>query len=215
MIRVKKSISGSSALQTSYNHQDVCKQLLKDQHDKCYICEQRIVTNYHVDHLQSQHHHPDLKQEWVNLFMACSYCNERKSDKYDNILHPSNHNIEEIIIHQNDFQAKKVLFSSADDRLEVSKTIELLLQLFNGREDIGRNFKEKRFYEEFLRKINLFLKKVNEYISGNPAYGEAIDEELREESELLGFKYHIIKNNRILTKDFGHLIVWNKMNSNE
>ncbi|MDR1160998.1 MAG: HNH endonuclease [Tannerellaceae bacterium] len=210
MIRVKKSISEPSALQASYNHQDVCKQLLKDQNDKCYICEQRVVTDYQVDHLQSQHHYPKLKQEWANLFIACSYCNGRKSDN-DNILNPSKHNIEEIIIHQNNFDAKKVLFSSTDDSLEISKTIGLLLQLFNGKEDIGRNFKEKRFYEEFLRKINLFLKIVDEYTSGNLTYREAIDEELREESEFLGFKYHIIKDNRMLNKDFGHLIVWNKL----
>jgi uncharacterized protein (TIGR02646 family) len=209
MIRVKKSISEPAALQTTYNHPDVCEQLLKDQNDKCYICERRVVTDYQVDHLQSQHHYPALKKEWSNLFIACSYCNGRKSDN-DNILNPSKHNIEEIIIHQNDFQTKKVLFSSTDDSLEASKTIELLLQLFNGKEDIGRNFKEKRFYEEFLRKINLFLKKANEYISGNPAYKETIDEELREESEFLGFKYHIIKSNRTLNDDFGHLIVWNK-----
>jgi uncharacterized protein (TIGR02646 family) len=210
MIRVKKSISAPSALQTSYNHQDVCKQLLKDQNDKCYICEQRVVTDYQVDHLQSKHHYPALKQEWSNLFIACSYCNGRKSDN-DNILNPSNHNIEEIIIHQNDFKEKKVLFSSTDNSLEVNKTMELLSQLFNGKNKAGRIFKEKRFYEEFLMKISLFLKIVDEYISGNPAYKEAIDEELREESELLGFKYHIIKDNRTLNEDFGHLIVWNKL----
>jgi uncharacterized protein (TIGR02646 family) len=171
MIRVKKAISEPSALQTSYNHPDVCKQLLKDQHDKCYICEQHVVTGYQVDHLQSQHHYPDLRQEWSNLFIACSYCNGKKSDKYDTVLHPSNHNIEEIIVHQNDFPAKKVLF--------------------------------------------LFLKKVDGYTSGNPAYEEAIEEELKVESELLGFKYHIIINNRKLNKGFGHLIAWNKMYSNE
>jgi uncharacterized protein (TIGR02646 family) len=211
MIRIKKSISGPSALQTNYNHQDVCKQLLKDQNDKCYICEQRVVTDYQVDHLQSQHHYPELKQEWANLFIACSYCNGRKSDQYDAILNPSHHNIEEIIIHDNDFVNKKVLFSSTDSSLGVNKTMELLSQLFNGKKDIGRNFKEKRFYEEFLMKISLFHKIVNEYISGNLTYREAIDEELREESEFLGFKYNIIKNNRILNEDFGHLIVWNKL----
>jgi uncharacterized protein (TIGR02646 family) len=216
MIRVKKSTSEPPALQRNYNHQDVCRQLLEDQNDKCYICERRVVTDYQVDHLQSQHHYPALRQEWSNLFIACSYCNGKKSDKYDTILNPSHHNIEEIIIHQNDFRTKKVLFSSADNSLEVSKTMELLSQLFNGKEDRGRDRKEKRFYEEFLWKIDLFLNEVTEYTSGNLTYKEAIDEELREDSEWLGFKYNIIKNNRMLNEDFGHLIVWNKrIHSNE
>lgn len=211
MIRVQKISQEPAALKTDYNHPDVCKQILEDQNDKCYICEQRLVTNYQIEHLKSRHNYPLLAKSWSNLFVACSYCNGRKSDKYDTILNPAEHNIEEIINHSNDFSNKTVLFTSTDTSIEVNETIDLLSRLFNGKSKVGRDFKEKRFYEEFVMKLNVFLRMVNTYLSGNHSYMKAIDEQLREESELLGFKYYIIKSNKVLNDNFGHLVVWNKI----
>lgn len=76
---------------------------------------------------------------------------------------------------------------------------------------IGRNFKEDRFYREYLRKINVFLSVINQYLSGaKDKYRTVIIEQLNNESELLGFKYDIIRKNRILYQDFGAYVVWNK-----
>lgn len=76
---------------------------------------------------------------------------------------------------------------------------------------IGRNFKEERFYQEYLRKINVFLSVINQYLSGaQDKYRTVIIEQLNNKSELLGFKYDIIRKNRILNQDFGAYVVWNK-----
>lgn len=83
--------------------------------------------------------------------------------------------------------------------------------MFNGQKMIGRNFKEERFYQEYLRKINVFLSVINQYLSGaQDKYRTVIIEQLNNKSELLGFKYDIIRKNRILNQDFGAYVVWNK-----
>lgn len=83
--------------------------------------------------------------------------------------------------------------------------------MFNGQKMIGRNFKEERFYQEYLRKINVFLSVINQYLSGaQDKYRTVIIEQLNNKSELLGFKYDIIRKNRILYQDFGAYVVWNK-----
>lgn len=85
------------------------------------------------------------------------------------------------------------------------------MRLFNGQKMIGRNFKEERFYQEYLRKINVFLSVINQYLSGaQDKYRTVIIEQLNNKSELLGFKYDIIRKNRILYQDFGAYVVWNK-----
>lgn len=212
MIRVRKSAEPPLALQLKYNHEDVCKQMLQDQNDKCYLCEQKMIANYQVDHLQPQKTAPGLTQEWTNLFISCGYCNGRKSATWSQILNPAAHNIEDIIQHSNDFVAKVVLFSSSDDfSMATAQTIELLSRLFNGKRAVGRDFKEERFYQEYLRKMNVFLSHINQYLSGaKDRYRSAIIEQLDRESELLGFKYDIIRKNRTLYQDFGTYVVWNK-----
>lgn len=211
MIRVRKNAVPPPALQQQYNHEDVCKQILQDQDDKCYLCEQTMITNYQVDHLQSRKVAVDLTKSWTNLFIACEYCNGRKSATWNDILNPADHNVEDIIEHANDFLAKTVFFSSEDYSTPVAQTIELLTRLFNGQKMIGRNFKEERFYQEYLRKINVFLSVINQYLSGaQDKYRTVIIEQLNNKSELLGFKYDIIRKNRILNQDFGAYVVWNK-----
>ena len=89
MIRVKKcSVAPASLSRTKrYDGEDVKKQLLEDHHEKCYICERRLVTDFEIEHFKSQDNHPELKQEWSNLFLVCSYCNGK--NPYTNIISDS------------------------------------------------------------------------------------------------------------------------------
>lgn len=210
MIRVKKNADEPEGLETSYNAEGVCKQILEDQHNKCYLCERTVSTDYQVEHLQSQSHHSDLIKDWNNLFIACSYCNSRKSNKGDAILHPSTTNIEELIKQQNDFRSKKVTFMAQSGDNAVVQTSALLSRLYNGKGFI-RSYREERFYEEYLCKLNVFQHTISQYLTThNEIYKKAIIELLQMDSELLGFKYHIIKENAELYKEFGSCIIWNK-----
>lgn len=73
MIRICKNADKPQTLDKSYNTDEVCKQLLMDQNDKCYLCERRLTTDYQVEHFKSQANNGDLKQTWENLFVACGY----------------------------------------------------------------------------------------------------------------------------------------------
>ena len=111
MIRVYKSPNAPSSLTTTkrYDGEDVKKQLLADQHDKCYLCERNRDTDFEIEHHKSENHYHDLVQDWNNLYMGCGYCNKQKSDSFDNTLAPKDFNIEDEIEQSIDF-ANKNLF---------------------------------------------------------------------------------------------------------
>lgn len=77
MIRIRKSNLIPESLQkegcTEYNREDVKKQLLADQYEKCYICERKLITDCQIEHFKSQKEYPHLKTEWTNLLLSCNY----------------------------------------------------------------------------------------------------------------------------------------------
>ena len=212
MIRVYKSpnIPASLISTAAYNGEDVKKQLLADQHDKCYICERYRDTDFEIEHHKSQRNHPELIQDWNNLFMGCRYCNGKKSNDYDDIINPKDSNIEEEIEQRIDFVGKKVLFSSHVNDIEHTKTIELLNKIFNGSKHV-RTIKEERFFEQAISIINRFSDLVYSYLS-NPSIEmeNAINDELTIDKELLGFKYWMIHDNPSLYAVFKRKMVWNR-----
>lgn len=211
MIKIRKSAEKPAELSKAYNHSNVCRQIMSDQDNKCYLCEIIPLTDHRVDHFIPQEKASHLEKDWNNLLITCDYCNRKKWHIFDNILNPLIHPIEDVIYHTNDFVAKKALFIPKDHSPEVLQTTKLLSSIFNGKGPI-REFREERFYENYLQKINRFLNIVNEYLSnGKPEYKEAIKEELHIKSELLGFKYVIINDVPELKKEFGALTVWNKV----
>lgn len=216
MIRIRKSNIIPKSLQregcAQYNQEDVKKQLLEDQYEKCYLCERKLVTDYQIEHYKSQENYPHLKVEWTNLLLACNYCNNKKSSKYDSLLDPLENHIEEFIEHTNDFPHKKVVFLSNRNDKETIKTIKLLSLIFNG-SGISRKILEERFYEYYLSRLNSFKKLVNAFLK-NPTseYRNAIIERIQINREFLGFKYRIIKNHPLLSKEFGEYIKWNNTN---
>lgn len=215
MIRVFKHPEPPASLlrqgNAEYNHQDVQSQLLADQNSKCYLCERICVTDYQIEHLQSVDHHGEKKCDWNNLFLACSYCNGKKQNNYDDILNPSVCEVENLIECHHQASTKSAQFSPIGDVTpEISLTIELLHKVFNGTGSI-RKIKEERFYEYFLQRINHFLFLVADYLKAKTDENKiAIEEELHISKEFLGFKYHIIRSNANLTDDFRQLLIWNK-----
>lgn len=59
-----------------YRADDVCKQLLEDQHYKCAYCECHITKEYNdVEHYRPKAKYYWLGYEWNNLLYACDLCN--------------------------------------------------------------------------------------------------------------------------------------------
>ena len=211
MIKVEKSATIPESLLTTqaYDGQDVQRQLLCDQHRKCYICECAVEANYHIEHLNSQ----ASRQDWNNLFLSCGYCNDKKLALYDNILDPATNNIEDIIEQRLDTYSKEAEFRSENNSTEVKQTIKLLENIFNGKEH-DPNFRsphEEVFYDRVEMSINDFMRKVVNYRMNSSQINEDIvREELAIGKELLGFKYWIIRDEPALNAVFGGDIIWNK-----
>lgn len=213
MIRVRKSTNAPTSLSTTkqYNGEDVYAQLMEDQHEKCYICERKLVTDYEVEHLKSENNHPELVQEWTNLFLACGYCNRRKSDLFDDNVYPLTTDVEEEISQRIDFGKNKAVFITSVTDVQHDNTVRMLNLFYNGKGGKKlRNLKEERFFNYAKQKVIGFMKIVNDYLV-NPTENNrnVVTEELGIDKELLGFKYWIICDNH-LDSDFKNNIIWNK-----
>ena len=76
----------ASENESSYNIESVNQALKEIFHGKCYICENKAVTSYQIEHLVPHRGDKTLKYDWKNLFWSCAHCNNIKSDKYEPIL---------------------------------------------------------------------------------------------------------------------------------
>lgn len=87
-----------------YGHKTVKEDLIKAQHDKCFLCESKIthVAFGDVEHFRPKAgyrqsasdtlHRPGyywLAYEWENLFLACQLCNQLFKRNLFPLLHPS------------------------------------------------------------------------------------------------------------------------------
>lgn len=211
MIREKKSEKIPSSLLTTqrYDGEDVKTKLLEDQHNKCYICERRLGTDFQVEHLKSREGHNDLRQKWSNLFMACSYCNGKKSDLYDNNVCPIGTNVENEIRQRIDFTQNKASFTTTVDDEPHRNTVGMLLKLYNGKRNL-RNIKETIFFNETKQEIINFSRKINNFLTNStPENRVLVANELSIDKSMLGFKYWIICDNH-LDNEFKDEIKWNK-----
>ena len=211
MIRERKSENVPSSLLTTsqYDGEDVKAQLLEDLHEKCYICERKLGTDFEIEHFKSKTNYPELRQEWTNLFLACGYCNKKKSSSFDDNLYPLDTNIEDEIEQRIDFSNNKASFVTTIDDVPHQNTVRMLHVFYNGKKKM-RVIKEERFFDEAKQKMNRFLEKVNTFLmEPTPANRALVTAELSIEQEMLGFKYWVIRDNH-LEAEFKDEIVWNK-----
>jgi hypothetical protein len=214
MIRVRKSedVPASLAVDnpTKYDSQDVLETLVANQDEKCYLCEQQHRQNFQVEHLKPKAVYRDLEFEWTNLFSACPYCNGRKPNSYD-ILDPSQHNLEEIIIQQLDLASNKSIVESQRPGLQEDFTVALLKRLFNGENSI-RDLRSQILFDDLQREIVFFLKLLNDYKNDKSVDNkQKIIDALNIKKEYLAYKYWLIKNNEELNEDFKDYVIWNKL----
>ena len=122
MIRVKKSEAPAELAQSGYTCEAVKQALILDGDQKCFICERQRDTDLQVEHLQSRTNYPELEDNWGNLYIACDYCNKRKSSYHDDMLHPDQCDVEELIDHRVDLMGEVAQFSSTQATADVQST---------------------------------------------------------------------------------------------
>lgn len=212
MIRVRKSEAPAELAHSGYTCEAVKQALIQDGDQKCFICERHRDTDLQVEHLQSRTNHPELENDWNNLYIACDYCNKRKSSYHDDMLHPDQCDVEKLIDHRVDLMGEMAQFSSAQTTADVQSTIRLLSKVYNGARTKGkpRRVLEQLFWDDFKKEYVYFLKVVNAFLTGKPDAEKAVRELLDVKEEYLAFKYQVIKTNPILMQTFQNDIVWNK-----
>ncbi len=95
---------GSEYYKTKYRERSIKKILLEETHDKCVYCESKIGHNTpgDVEHKVPVSVKEEGRFEWRNLTIACTECNRRKNDYYDQekpFINPYVDNVEDILIH--------------------------------------------------------------------------------------------------------------------
>ena len=212
MIQIYKSPDSPRSLeaQNKYSTQEVQRQLLKDQHKKCYLCERILVTDFQVEHLHSQSDFPEEKSVWSNLLLACSYCNGKKGDRYNHILNPINSPVEEMILQKVDYEKNVAIFDRVESHNSegLEGTITLLSSILNGIAR-SRSVREESFYDYFMSRITLFTKACNSYLDSSTEQNrQLVSCFLQSDMEFLGFKYWIIRSNERLWEAFRNECQW-------
>lgn len=213
MIKEKKNPIAPLSLSTTKNYdgEDVKRQLLDDQHHKCYICERYLGTDFQIEHFKSRNNYPKLIQDWNNLLMSCSYCNGKKSNSFDNNVNPLSVNVEEEIEQRINLLNNKAEFKVRVNDASHNETAKMLNILYNGNEKIKiRKIKEECFFNNAMQLMNRFSRIINDFIMNPTSQNRSLVAcELSIDKELLGFKYWMIHDNH-LEKEFKDEIVWNK-----
>lgn len=213
MIKVERKITDKSkkAMESlkreklkkgSYNTPEVTAALMEMFHGKCYICENRQVTSYQIEHLKPHHGNEELKYDWDNLFLSCAHCNNSKLDKFDPIIDCSKENVEQMIAFRKEGYFgtdEKLVFDMLDCKLETKNTVKLLQEVYYG--STPQKKMEATILRRMLRKeLSEFKEYVREYREAEEEEKEdlkyLLQQQLRDGSSFAAFKRWLIRDNK-------------------
>lgn len=184
----------------SYNKADVVERLVKDFHDKCYICELDKLQDPEVEHLKPHFNstYIDRKFDWNNLFWSCAHCNGVKNKrKYD----------EHIIDCCRIDPEQYIYFKLHDGKIDVSAintddynaqmTAELVTEVFNTTNSGMRVYKSAMRFEELNREMNKLYDTLEELVqNSNSMFAlKKLRALIRKESRFAAFKRCYIREN--------------------
>lgn len=187
---------------SSYNTPEVNSALREMFHNKCYICENKQITSYQIEHLFPHQGNIELKYDWNNLFLACAHCNNTKLDKYNPIIDCTKENVErKIAFRKRGYFGieEELVFEGLDSMPETINTGNLLYEVYYG--STPQKEMEARILRKMLRKeLSEFKEYVREY---KEAEGEEkedlkylIKQQLADSSPFAAFKRWLIRDNR-------------------
>ena len=197
-----QSLQKAKEKNETYNTPEVNLALREMFQGKCYICENKQITSYQIEHLIPHRKNKELIYRWENLFLACAHCNNTKLGKYDPILDCTRENIEECIA----FRKKgyfgtdeELIFENLDDREETMNTVKLLQAVYYG--ETPQKKMEAKILRRILRKeLSTFKEYVREYQEAEEEEKAEIELliklELGDASPFAAFKRWLIRDNK-------------------
>lgn len=196
------SLAEAKAHNKTYNTPEVNAALREMFHGKCYICENKEVTSYQIEHLVPHRENTDLKYDWNNLLLSCAHCNNTKLAKYDPIIDCTKDDVEKAIHFKKEGyfgKEEKLVFEALDTRVETQNTTELLREVFYG--TTPQKIMEARNLRKTLRKnLSQFKEYVREYYEAEDEDKEDLEillkRELSDSSSFVAFKRWLIRDNK-------------------
>lgn len=197
-----ESLEEAKAKNASYNTLEVNSALREMFHGKCYICENKEIISYQIEHLIPYRGNKELKYDWNNLFLSCAHCNNIKLDKYVPIIDCTKENVEEYIA----FRKKgyfgteeELVFEKLDSRKETINTVKLLEEVYYG--FTPQKKMESKILRRTLRKeLSQFKEYVREYQEAEDDEKEdlkyLIKKQLEDSSPFAAFKRWLIRDNK-------------------
>lgn len=179
-----------------YRHSDIKSTLKNETSDKCVYCESKIGHNTpgDIEHKIPSSKDINLHFNWENLTIACTECNRRKNDYYEQgteFLDPYKDEVESLIEHRGPI----VYWVTGEARAEISvKILEL-----NSQNRSQLIFRKIEKIEEIQ---NILERKVRET---NPALKIVLLKQLKEmanvSSEYSGMVASILESKGLTNKD--------------
>lgn len=200
--RAIESLETAKAKGATYNTAQVNAALREMFHGKCYICENKEVTSYQIEHLTAHCGNKDLMYDWNNLFLACAHCNNTKLARYEPIIDCTHEPVEEMIAFRKKgfFGTDEVLvFEQLDSSEKTANTVKLLHEVYYG--STPQKIMEARILRRLLRKeLSQFKEYVREY---QEAEGEEkedlrclLKQQLSDTSPFAAFKRWLIRDHK-------------------
>lgn len=196
----------------TYNLPEVVESLHNEFHDKCYICEQKGLTNINIEHFIPHRGNKELKFDYNNLYYACGHCNNTKLARYDNILNPGDQNDDvEAFLHYGMpilHKRENVKITAAVEETEkIKNTVELLNYVYNGKTDI-KDIEALNIRNDLVKELVSFTTLLREYDDDELEEDEKenltrkIRKGLNAKSSFTAFKRQIIKDSDWFYSEF-------------
>lgn len=190
--------------QTTYNTEAVNDALYEVFHGKCYICENKKITSFQIEHLIPYEGNLDLKYDWYNLFWSCAHCNNIKLNKYNPIIDCTKENVEEKIAFRKEGYFgtdERFIFVPLDNDENTLNTVSLLNDAYYG--TTPQKKMEARMLRKNLREdISNFKNYVREYLEATGEDREElkllIKKELSDNSQFTAFKRWLVRDSENL-----------------
>jgi len=189
----------------NYGLQDVRLQLQKDFYNKCYLCEEKEISNIQIDHLKPHFNGKDKDRQfdWNNLFFCCPHCNNTKGDSENEILDctQKEHKVYEWIEYSfTCFPKTKIEIKAKRETEIVKNTVSLLNQIYNGKTQ-NQKIESENMRKKVLKEMKEFEKLLLKYNQNlNAEILEKIKEQLSKQSAFSAFKRWIVKKSKDFTE---------------
>jgi len=181
-----------------YDCGKVVEILQKDFQNKCYICEDKDITNLNIEHFVPKSLGVDYKFDWKNLFYSCRHCNSIKSDDFNtkseneilNCLDEKANVLGGIKYIVKNRIRKEIYFEAINSDLKTKNTVAILDLVHNNISTPQRLAQSKSLRIKIIKEIHKF-ESLFENSIGLPTDEETVEEitkNLKKKSPFSAFK---------------------------